>query len=221
MAGRTTERREQALSRERIVAAAITLLDADGEDGLTFRALSARLATGPGAIYWHVANKNELLVAATEAVLAGATGRPDAADPAQAVRAVALAVFDAVDEHPWAGAQLSRAPAQPAMRRILERLGQQTLALGVPAADRFTSASALLNYIIGSSRQNAANARTQPPGGDRTAILAAEAAAWRTLDPDEYPFLHEIADQLPRHDDRAQFLAGVDLILAGIARLPG
>ncbi|GAA1938738.1 hypothetical protein GCM10009754_02190 [Amycolatopsis minnesotensis] len=37
------------------------LLDAGGEGGLTFRALTERLATGPGAIYWHAANKGELL----------------------------------------------------------------------------------------------------------------------------------------------------------------
>ena len=56
-------RREHSLSRDRIVDVAIELLDAEGESGLTFRALAGRLATGPGAIYWHVANKGELLTA--------------------------------------------------------------------------------------------------------------------------------------------------------------
>ncbi len=65
-----TERRADALSKERIVEAAIEILDADGESALTFRALAARLATGSGAIYWHVANKNELLAAATDDVIA-------------------------------------------------------------------------------------------------------------------------------------------------------
>src|SRR5580704_3246894 len=58
------ERRADALSKERIVADAIEILDAGGESALTFRALAARLATGSGAIYWHVASKNELLMAA-------------------------------------------------------------------------------------------------------------------------------------------------------------
>ena len=44
------QRREEPLSRERIVAAAVELLDTAGEGGLTFRALTERLATGPGAI---------------------------------------------------------------------------------------------------------------------------------------------------------------------------
>ncbi|MBI0381492.1 TetR family transcriptional regulator, partial [Streptomyces albiflaviniger] len=52
---RRTQRRTEALSRERIVEAAVELLDTAGEGGLTFRALTERPATGPGAIYWHVA----------------------------------------------------------------------------------------------------------------------------------------------------------------------
>jgi hypothetical protein len=35
-------------------------------------------------------------------------------------------------------------------------------------------------------------------------------------DPAEYPFLIQMAAQLAGHDDREQFLAGIDLILAGI-----
>jgi AcrR family transcriptional regulator len=65
-----TERRVGALSKARIVEAAIEILDNDGEDALTFRALAARLATGSGAIYWHIADKNDLLAAATDHVIA-------------------------------------------------------------------------------------------------------------------------------------------------------
>ena len=36
------------------------------------------------------------------------------------------------------------------------------------------------------------------------------------LDPDDYPFTRAVAAQLRDHDDREQFLAGIDLILAGI-----
>ncbi|MDG6110360.1 TetR family transcriptional regulator [Dactylosporangium aurantiacum] len=214
---RTTAPRGDALSRQRIVEAAVELLDAEGEAGLTFRALSARLKTGPGAIYWHVANKDELLLAATDAVLATTGAGPDPrASPEETIRGVALGLFDAIDEHPWLAVQLSRSPWQSMTLRLFDRVGQQVQALGVPAAARFTSASALLIYILGAARQNAANARTQRPGADRTAILERESATWEGLDATEYPFLHDVAGQLRDHDDRAQFLAGVDLILAGI-----
>ena len=58
-------RRDASLTRDTIIDAAISLLDTAGESGLTFRALAARLATGAGAIYWHIANKDELFTAAS------------------------------------------------------------------------------------------------------------------------------------------------------------
>src|SRR5699024_3443773 len=87
---------ETALSRSRIVATAIRLLDDGGDPGLTFRALSGRLATGAGAIYWHIANKRELLIAASDVIVAGALDiGANRSDPAQALRALAMNVFDA------------------------------------------------------------------------------------------------------------------------------
>ncbi|WP_394840520.1 TetR family transcriptional regulator [Pendulispora brunnea] len=218
-APRGSERREDALSRERIVGAAIELLDDEGENGLTFRALATRLATGPGAIYWHITNKNELLVAATDAVVARTMGEvPDSATPHEAIRGIALGVFEAIDAHPWVGAQLSRAPWEAAMLQIFERIGRQVQALGVRGGAQFTSASALLSYILGVSIQNAANARLHEPPVNRADFLETVSARWKQLDAHEFPFIRNVvAAQLPEHDDRAEFLAGIDLILAGIA----
>ncbi len=198
--------------------AAVEILDSDGESALTFRALAARLATGSGAIYWHVADKNELLAAAASDVIARAmSGVVNGAQPREAIRAIALGVFDAIDAHPWVGAQLFREPWQPAMVQIFEGIGGRLLTLGVPEPAQFDCWSALVNYILGVAGQNAANARLVPSGTDRTAFLAAVAARWEQLDPAEYPFVHQVATQLREHDDREQFLAGIDLILAGIA----
>jgi AcrR family transcriptional regulator len=211
------ERRADALSKERIVGAAIGILDADGAGALTFRALAARLATGSGAIYWHVANKDELLAAATDDVIATVmTEVAGGADPREAIRAVALGVFDAIDAHPWVGAQLSREPWQAAVQQIFESIGGRLQALGVPERAQFDCASALLNYILGLAGQYAAAARLLARETDRSAFLATVAARWAQLDPAAYPFMRQVATQLPGHDDREQFLAGIDLILAGI-----
>ncbi|PTL83423.1 TetR/AcrR family transcriptional regulator [Vitiosangium sp. GDMCC 1.1324] len=223
---RRSERRTDGLSRERIVEAAIELLDTVGEGELTFRALTERLATGPGAIYWHVANKNELLDAATDAVVAAALAAEPAASlgsPKDEIRAVAFSLFDAIAEHPWLAAQLStqlsRRPWGSVTPRIVERIGRQVRALGVPEGDQFNATFALVHYILGAAAQNAANvasARSLKDDVDRRAFLDEAVTAWEALDPDEYPFTRAIADQLRDHDDRAQFIAGVDLILTGI-----
>ena len=191
-------------------------LDADGESALTFRALTARLATGAGAIYWHVANKNDLLAATTDDVIARVMTEVVSAEPREAIRAIASGVFDAIDAHPWVGAQLSREPWQSAVLQIFESVGGQLTALGVPERAQFDCASALVNYVLGLAGQYAAGARLVPRETDRSAFLATVAARWTRLDPAEYPFVHQVATQLREHDDREQFLAGVDLILAGI-----
>ncbi|MFI9424140.1 TetR/AcrR family transcriptional regulator [Streptomyces achromogenes] len=224
------ERRQEPLSRERIVAAAVELLDTVGEGGLTFRALAERLATGPGAIYWHVTGKNELLAAAIDAVIAPTLAGDDTGTtPQEAIRSLALGVFDAIDAHPWVGttlAQLPRTPGKSPMLRVFERIGRQVQALRVPEAAQFTAASALLSYILGVAGQNAANTRAAQANADRAnadqvntdraAFLDAVATAWRELDPDQYRFTRDVAGQLREHDDRAEFVAGIDLILAGI-----
>jgi AcrR family transcriptional regulator len=211
-----TERRTDALSRERIVETAIGILDTDGESALTFRALTARLATGPGAIYHHVASKDELLAATTDHVIAGVMTKVVSGEPRDAIRAIALGVFDAIDAHPWVGTQLSREPWQLAIMQILESVGEQLQVLGVPGRAQFDCASALANYVLGLAAQYAAAARLLAKETDRSAFLATIAARWERLDPAQYPFAHQVAAQLPDHDDREQFLAGINLILAGI-----
>lgn len=220
MATRRAERRSDALSKARILDAAVALLDAGGEGALTFRALAAALATGAGAIYWHVADKDALLSDAADQVLATAVAvLADDAPPAEAIRAVTLALFDAIDAHPWVGAQLSRAPWEPAMLQVYEGVGRSLLALRVPEAALFDAWSALVNYTLGVAVQNAANARAFPPPADRSAILAAAADRWAQAASGPDSFARRMQARLSDHDDRQQFLAGIDLILAGIGTL--
>ncbi|WP_199758023.1 TetR/AcrR family transcriptional regulator C-terminal domain-containing protein [Micromonospora sp. Llam0] len=51
----------KGITRERIVAAALELLNDKGIDALTVRALASRLNVRASALYWHIRNKQELL----------------------------------------------------------------------------------------------------------------------------------------------------------------
>ena len=217
---RVSDRRTDALTRERIVAAAIELLDATGEKGLTFRALALRLETGHGAIQWHIANKSELVKAATAAVVAEALGEIDAAvSPREAIYAGALGIFDAIDAHPWIGAELSRPPWQGTMMDLFELIGRQVQALGTPLPLQFTATTALLHYIIGASGQNATTSQSPFAGQDRQGVLDDLAGQWQQLDPAAFGFTRSVAEQLRSHDDREEFLAGIDLLLMGTTSL--
>ena len=122
-----------------------------------------------------------------------------------------------IDEHPRVGSVLTSAPGLSPIVRILERIGQQICTLGVPDEQQWAAVGALMAYILGVSRQNAANgqlARTR--GLDRSDFLEAVSTAWLQLDPEEYPFARSVAGKIRDHDDRVDFLAGIDLILRGI-----
>ena len=125
-------RRTEALSRDAIVEAAIEILDADGEEALTLRALTLRLTTGYGAIYHHVADRSDLLAAAADHVVARiVTDIVADAVPQQALRAIALGLFDAIVAHPWVGDQLTREPWMPALLDVYESVSEQVQALAV------------------------------------------------------------------------------------------
>jgi AcrR family transcriptional regulator len=215
---RSSPRREESLSRDRIIEASIELLDSEGESGLTFRALSEQLETGPGAIYWHIANKSELLIAACDAVVARTLDETVVTTtPEATIRSVALCLFDVIDEHPWVGSALTSAAVLSPIVRILERIGQQIRVLGVPQKQQWAAVGALMAYILGVSRQNAANGQlARKQGLDRSDFLASVSTAWSQLDPAEYPFTRSVAGRIRDHDDRVDFVAGLDLILKGI-----
>ncbi len=211
-----TPRRSDALSRERIVRAAIEILDADGEQALTVRTLTSHLATGRGAIYHHVSGMEDLLAAAADDVVRAVTEHAgDDADPSSALRGLSLGIFEAVDAHPWVGAQLAREPFQPAVLRIWKSIGVQLQGLGVVGSARSDAGAALANYIFGSAAQFAAGARRTRDETERHRYLEALAAAW--IEQDEDQVVREAAAELSDHDDREQFLAGVDIFLNGIA----
>ncbi|MFC3986224.1 TetR/AcrR family transcriptional regulator [Streptosporangium jomthongense] len=229
-----SRRRRQVLSRERIIEAAVGLLDTAGAGALTVRALSERLSTGSGAIYHHVGNMGELLQAATESVVVAALPAPQESttDPGtedtgrERIRAAALGLYDAVAEHPWLAVQLAvqvtRSPWGTVTPRIFESIGGCVRTLGVPRSDWFATTSTLVHYILGATSQNAQSSDTAddvgvPRAGARRAeFLDSVSKAWKSLDAGDHPFLHDIADQMRGHDDREQFLTGIDLILAGI-----
>ena len=91
--------------------------------------------------------------------------------------------------------------------------------MGLPEPARFNAATALLSFILGLAGQYAVGSRNLACGMDRTAFLHAVAGRWAQLDPAQHPFVHGAATYLPEHDDREQFLAGVNFILGGLERV--
>lgn len=216
-------RRRASHSLESVVTESVALLDEAGVPALTFRALAQRLGGGVASIYWYVANKEELLDRATDHVIAGVLADvealPASDDPVDDLRAMALTLFAAIVERPWLGVRFMRsALTQGHSLRLYERIGEQSLRLGLSPRQRFHAVSAIIGVVISS----ALDIGQEPPAEvldgavSREEFLDRYTQAWRALDPAEYPFVHDIVDEFDGHDDTDQFRSALDLTLAGL-----
>ena len=220
---RTRERQRASHSMDSVLIEAVALLDEAGVSALTFRALANRLGGGAASIYWYVSSKDELLDRATDyvigAVLAEIERQPASDDPIDDLRAIATTLFDAIVDRPWLGAYFMRnTDLQVNALRLYERIGQQTLRLDLTARQRFHAVSAVVGVVIG----NAVDMAQEPPAEvvdgavDRDEYLHRWAQSWRALEPEDFPFVHEIIDEFDGHDDADQFRAALELTLSGL-----
>lgn len=220
---RPSGRRRASHSLAAVLGEAIAILDESGEPALTFRALAARLGGGVASIYWYVGSRDELLERVTEEVmgrvLADTERLAHGPDPVANVRALALALFDEFVRRPWFGQFMLRNNGlQPNSMAMFDRVGQQVMRLDLTPKQRFHAVSSIISYVVGVAVDLA-----QPPppeflesGLAPSEFLAMYADRWRALDPEVYPFAHQIADEFAVHDDLEVFRSGLDLLLAGL-----
>ncbi|KJL24665.1 TetR/AcrR family transcriptional regulator [Microbacterium azadirachtae] len=217
---RTRSRASHSL--ESVLAGAVEILDESGAQGLTIRALATRLGGGVASVYWYVSGRDELLDLAADSVLAGvleATADVGGGDPIEDIRTIALTMFDAIVDRPWLGAYALRdTTSQIHSLQLYERIGEHVMRLDLTPRQTFHATSAVVGYVIGT----AADLGQEPPAAvvsgevSREEYMASAAAQWRALDAADFPFIHHILDEFDGHDDRDQFLGGLDLLLAGL-----
>ena len=144
---------EPPLSRERIVAIAVELLDAQGINGLTMRRLADRLGSGVMSLYWHVDNKEDVFDLALDSVLeyraSPETGespdwRGDVVHMLENWRATML-------RHPWSASLLPRRALGPNILSRLEMLSKTLSRAGVADADLNAAIWSLWNYVMGAT----------------------------------------------------------------------
>ena len=152
-------------------------------------------------------------------VLSDVEGQMGSGDPIDDLRVMAVTLFDAIVDRPWLGARFMRnIDVEGNSLRIYEELGRATLRLDLTPRQRFHAVSA----VVGVVASNGADMGQEPPQSvidgsvTREQFFGHHAAAWRALDPEQYPFLHDIVDEFEGHDDKEQFLAALELTLAGL-----
>jgi AcrR family transcriptional regulator len=132
------------LTRDQIVTAAHARLREYGLSGLSMRRIAQDLGVAPGAIYYHVAGKQELLVALAGRILGDAEPicESDAAQAASDIRAALLKARDSAEIVSFAHAY------QPGALAPLRELQAQIVAQ-LPAPEAEWAAQTLIQYVLG------------------------------------------------------------------------
>ncbi|MER8096653.1 TetR/AcrR family transcriptional regulator [Streptomyces goshikiensis] len=201
--------RKPLLSRDLIVEAAGTLVDAEGLEAVSTRRLAAALGVSGPSLYNHFRTKDEILDAVADAVSARVDlSMFDAADGRgwrAALHDWAHSYRGALSDHPNIVPVLARGPGRrPAGLRVADAVFGAMTAAGWPSAQA-TRIGALMRYfILGSAVASFA-------GG----FVDDEAA----YDPADYPHLgraHLLAEHR-REVDEGAFETGLAALLDGLA----
>ena len=127
---------ELALDRQRIVAEAVALLDAEGLDGVTTRKLAARLGVQSPTLYWHLPNKAALVTAIADAILDQEFGDMSPPEPDQHwqdwLSGLAERLRRALLAHPDGARVISASQLSLNMAAISELAMSTLVARGIP-----------------------------------------------------------------------------------------
>jgi AcrR family transcriptional regulator len=210
-------RRRLPLSRERVLRAAMAIADADRIEALTIRSLAQELGVKPMAIYYHVANKSEILDSIVDLVFAeielpatGGDWRSEIVRRANSARRV-------LSHHHWAIGLMEsrRSPGAATLRHHDAVIG--TLRRAGFSVEMTAHAYALLDsYVYGFALQEAA----LPFQGTSTAADVTEPIMER-FHTDQYPHLVEMATEYilqPGYDFGDEFEVGLGVILDALSR---
>ncbi len=209
--------RRKPLNRERILAAALELVDEQGIEALSMRKLGQALGGYEAmSLYNHVANKDDLLAGILDLVLSEMEP-PDPTGGFPAIRTAALSAHEALKRHPWAASMLmSPSGIRPARINYMEALLASLRGAGLSADTTYHAYHALDAHIIGFSLWASTHGK-MPEGIDDVRGFID-----RMLPVGTYPHLHEHAmqhlDDGP-HRDVPTFEFTLDLLLGGLERL--
>lgn len=197
---------------------AVAMADEAGIEKLTMRALATRLGVEAMSLYYHVANKDDILDGMIDIVIGEVVVPAPGDDWKRAQRDRAISLHDMLTRHPWAAPLMeTRSNPGPMALRYYDAVIGSCREAGFSIALAAHAFSAIDAYVYGFGLQELAL-----PFEDETDVGDIAEALLRALPPDEYPHLTEMILEhalQPGYDYSAEFAWGLDLILDGFERL--
>ncbi|KAA0113577.1 TetR/AcrR family transcriptional regulator C-terminal domain-containing protein [Mycolicibacterium sp. P9-22] len=198
---------------DEIAAAALRIVDDQGLNALSMRALAAALGTGPMTVYNYVTDKTGLEELVVAAVVAEISVPQPTDDWRHDVHAVAHAMWQGVRAHPAAvPLVLTRRMSSSTGFAVAEALVAALTRAGLSDRDRLAAFHGVLGFVTGAAQAELAGPLTAgaEDSGDAAARIGAVAGA-------EYPHvaaLSGVAMQTSVDDD---FSRGLQMLVDGIA----
>jgi AcrR family transcriptional regulator len=208
------------LSKERVLAAAVALADAQGVEGLSMRKLAQELGVVPMALYKHVANKDELLDAMVDVVVGEIDPPAGGADWKTAMRGRVLSARGALLRHPWASRVMeSRASPTPAVLAYMDSMIGMFRAGGFSIDLTHHAMHAMGSRLLGFSQELFDETADVGPGMDAE-TLRELAGAFPHITELVAAITHDQASVVGQGcDDQFEFEFALDLMLDGLERL--
>jgi len=210
-------KRRAALTRERILRAAIRLADRDGIESLSMRKLGQELGVEAMSLYNHVRNKVDMLDGMVDVVFSEIDLPANGVGWEIAMRKRAISARKVLLRHPWAiGLMESRATPGPATLRHHDAVLGSLRTAGFSVDLAAHAYSILDGYIYGFTLTEL----TLPFRNSEVAEVAEN--IMEGFRPGEYPYLAEMAvdrAMKPGYNYGDEFEYGLDLILDGIQRV--
>jgi len=148
-----------------------------------------------------------------------ATADPALLGAAATLRRIAVSLFAQMERHPWLAtqAQLSGGERRNGLL-VWEHFGRPLAAMGLTRRQQFHGSTALTGYVIGVAAEMSAQDQAVDPTLTGAQQLDQIVERWRAPEYAEFTWIRSISSEFRRHDDLAQFVAGLDLLLAGLVR---
>ncbi|MDX2562298.1 TetR/AcrR family transcriptional regulator C-terminal domain-containing protein [Streptomyces sp. TX20-6-3] len=215
------------LDRDRIVAAAIRMLDEEGLAKLSMRKLAAELNVTAMSLYWYVDTKDDIIEYAVDTVygeidLAAVDAAGDWRDR---MRVLALAYRRMLVRHPWmspcAGYYLNIGPHAIAVGGKIQETVRDT---GLPMDRQPSAMSAVFQFVYGyGTIQSQFESRAAQAGMSQNEFYGESIKAFR----DDPQFMQALAPMTELLDERAShgsvtdiwdrdFAYALDVLVAGI-----
>jgi AcrR family transcriptional regulator len=198
--------RPRSLTSARLASAALAVIDRDGLDALTMRAVAKELGMATMSLYRYVSDRRELEVLVVDHVLAGVDTTPPAGHWRAQLRVLLRRLCTAVRGHPRVvPLMLRHRQSSPASLGWVEATLAVLTSAGFLGRERVVAQRTVVAFLLG-ALQNEHYASLAGPG----------TAAMARVSKEDYPLLAATAEEGRKVSVDEEFDSGLDIVLRGL-----